>query len=495
MEDGRTKLLSRFELKHRYHNFGSLLRKLHVDGFRGIEATINFACPITAITGLNGAGKSTVGQLALCGYRKISTERSSKRFYVKDFFPVSIVDPTPFRKNASVNFTYETDQASAPQELTISRAIKEWSGYRRQPERHVEYIGLAFYIPKVERKDLTIYSASSLKMTTREELENAGSHVSRILGGNYEDIYFQGVQSSKHHAQLGVAKRLGSSYSENNMGFGEGRVIHTIRVLETCPEKSLVVLEEPETSLHENAQYEFSKYLVDVSIRRGHQIIFSTHSSFLLAALPPEARKMIVRDQSGVRVYDNLSSAAVRSSLSAGREGKIIVLVEDNFAKLLLQQLLSQKAPQLMKILNIVPIGDVLAVKSALKYFKSAQVKCFAILDPDQKADPKEGILKLPGNLAPEKEVFGHNEVKKTLLQTYGYNLDDYLAGHPSADHHEYSKIIQDDTAHSKDLIEADCIRAFLHSQGSHWAESLLNEIGCQVTHLDPPMKRNSNNK
>ena len=46
------------------------------------------------------------------------------------------------------------------------------------------------------------------------------------------------------------------------MGFGEGRVLYIVDKLESAPQQSLFVLEEPETSLHENAQYELAKYLL-----------------------------------------------------------------------------------------------------------------------------------------------------------------------------------------------------------------------------------------
>lgn len=441
-----------------------------------------FEYPVTAITGLNGAGKSTFGQLSLCGYRKVSTETAAKRFYVKDFFPVSVADPKPFSDNASVKFHYETDDKNSPQELTVSRATKEWSGYKRQPEKHVEYIGLAFYIPKVERKDLTIYNASSLVLSEREDLEDAGTYVSRILGGNYDDIYFQGVKSTQRSAQLGIAKRLGAQYSENNMGFGEGRVIHTIKVLETCAERSLIVLEEPETSLHEHAQYEFSKYLIDVSLRRGHQIIFSTHSSPMLAALPSQARKMLTRDQNGVRVYNGISSAQVRTALSAGSAGKIIVGVEDPFAQSLLREILKRRAPELRPTLDIIPFGDANAVKNALAAIKLADIKAMAVRDADQSADKQNDLLVLPGTLAPEKEIFLHNDAKAVLQSEYGFDLDGFLAAYPDTDHHEYSKIAAQKSSSSREVIEADCIRAFLDGQPENWADELLEDIKARVS-------------
>lgn len=477
MADPRAALASKFLLNHRYVNFGPCLREMSIDGFRGIKASISFDYPVTAITGLNGAGKSTLGQLALCAYRKVSTETLSKRFYVKDFFPVSIVDPKPFSDNASVIFRFETDDKETPQDLTVSRATKEWSGYKRQPERHVEYIGLAFYIPKVERKDLTIYSAGSLTMSARQELTNAGTYVSRILGGNYEEIFFQGVESTNRKAQLGVAKRFGAQYSENNMGFGEGRVIHTIKVLETCKERSLIVLEEPETSLHEHAQYEFSKYLIDVSLRRGHQIIYSTHSSPMLAALPPEARKMLARDTSGVTIYDRISSAEVRSALSAGMSGKIVVCVEDAFAQSMLREILKRRAPDIRCALDIIPFGDAKAVSNALSAIKLSGVKAMAVRDADQSQDLTKDHLTLPGTHPPEKEVLLHEAAKKVLIEDYDFDLDSHLAAHPNTDHHNYSKIAAEKSSSSREVIEADCIRSFLDEMPDDWSDDLIAKI------------------
>lgn len=400
-----------------------------------------------------------------------------KAVVCKRFFPVSVADPKPFSDHANVQFVYETDEKNTPQDLTVSRAAKEWSGYKRQPERHIEYIGLAFYIPKVERKDLTIYYVSSLQLSSREELEGADIFVSRILGGNYEDVYFQSLESPTRKAQLGIAKRFGSAYSENNMGFGEGRVIHTIKVLETCPRQSLVVLEEPETSLHENAQYEFCKYLIDVSLRRGHQIIFSTHSSTMLSALPPEARKMLSRDAEGVKVYDRISSAEIRSALSAGSAGKVVVAVEDPFAQSMLREIIKRAAPDLRAAIDIKPFGDAKAVKNALAALKLAGVKAIAVRDADQSADFPNDLFVLPGSLPPEKEVFLHSSGKQALIDEYGFNLDSHLADYPETDHHDYSTIAAQKSASSREVIEADCIRRFLDAQPGDWASELVKEI------------------
>ena len=161
MADIRKKLLDKFQTTNLYSNFGPVIKSMTIDGFRGLSnLKLDFEYPITAISGTNGSGKSTIGQLAVCAYKQPKTNKKYARRYVKDFFPVSQLDPNPFTTNASVKLQYATN-TNQLQDLTIKRAKKEWSGYSRQPERHCFYVGLALYIPKVERKDLSIYKSAS----------------------------------------------------------------------------------------------------------------------------------------------------------------------------------------------------------------------------------------------------------------------------------------------------------------------------------------------
>jgi predicted ATP-dependent endonuclease of OLD family len=269
MGDLRKKLKAKFKEENRYSNYGACLRSIHVDGFRGIDSLdVSFEFPVTAVSGLNGAGKSTIGQLAVCAYKKPSTAIDYKRQYVRDFFPVSPADPAPIREDARVIYTYETENNRKPQELTLSRKKSAWSDYKRQPERYCYYIAFTVYIPKVERRDLSVYAGSTLEITDIRELDIlVVNRMARIIGHKYDAVNFQGISYKAKQAEIGIASRLGASYSENNMGFGEGRVLYIVDKLENSPEQSLFIIEEPETSLHENAQYEFAKYLMDVAFR------------------------------------------------------------------------------------------------------------------------------------------------------------------------------------------------------------------------------------
>ena len=61
MADRAKQLINKFAPQNRYANFGSALRSVRIDGFRGInDLEIPFEYPVVAISGLNGSGKSTV---------------------------------------------------------------------------------------------------------------------------------------------------------------------------------------------------------------------------------------------------------------------------------------------------------------------------------------------------------------------------------------------------------------------------------------------------
>ncbi len=394
---------------------------------------------------------------------------------------MSIADPKPFDDDASVEYRYQTNNPNDDQSLTVARAVQEWSGYKRQPEKASIYIGLTFYLPKVERKDLTIYNAKNITLTDRAEVENGAMWASRILGNTYEEVFFQGVESAKRKAELGMAKRFDAIYSENNMGFGEGRVIHTIRLLESCPVQSLVILEEPETSLHEYAQYEFAKYLMNVSFRRGHQIFFSSHSSAMIRALPTEGRKMLSRETGGVKVYDRLSSIHLRNALTEGHEGHLIVCVEDAFAQSLLREIVRQKRPSLLKRIKVLPFGDAVAVKGAVRVLRESDVRAVGVRDGDQPEIVQKQLRRLPGGCAPEKLVFLSDQAKQQLLDNYQFDLDKLLTAHPETDHHKYSSEAAKIVGTSREVIESDCIRAFLQAQPDEWAEDLLEWLATEA--------------
>ena len=478
MADNSKKLLEKFKPQNRYSNFGAILTQIDIKGFRGIsDLPLNIDFPITAISGMNGTGKSTIGQILICAYKSVQTANNLKRYYIKFFFPVSAADPSPFNIDASVRYNYASS-TNINQELTVSRRKSEWSGYKRQPERHCYYVGFTLYIPKVERRDLSIYSGQHITLQDKRIFsDDIKAIVCKILNSKFDEISFQKVKHLKKEGEIGMLSKFGYSYSENNMGFGEGRLLYMIDLFENAPSNSLFVLEEPETSLHEDAQHKFSQYLLDVCNRKHHQIILSTHSNIILEGLPSEARKFLIRDQSGVKIINGLSSYRAKSLLSDGYQKALTICVEDDFAALLLTECIRTHKPMLLKSLKIQAVGDTKAVAKAIELLKKIPVKSIGIRDADIGANENLDLYSLPGTKPPEKEVYLNPEVQSDINQRYSIDISQILASEPDIDHHKYSLLFAQKADTTFNQIEIDAIRKYIEIKGLVFFEPLLNKI------------------
>lgn len=454
MADPKKELQKLFSRKSRYSNFGAAIAILKIKGFRGIsELTINVESPITAISGLNGTGKSTIAQLATCAYKKPITEsREYKRQNISNYFPVSKADPKPFADDASIEYKYLTNTEDRYQELTVYRSGSQWNGYKRQPERHCRYIGFTIYIPKVEQRDISIYRGADINITNESPLPDiAKKAISKILNHPYDSLSSAVAAHDKRSADIGFASKFGARYSENNMGFGEGRVFYTVTSLETAPEQSLFVLEEPETSLHEHAQYEFAKYLIDVCVRRKHQIILTTHSRSILSALPRESRKLLYREGSVVRVSDRTSTAEAAGVLSLGMSQGKTLLVEDSKAKILLTEIIRFYKPALLKGVKVSFVGNDDVVASLTKQLRDDGHAVLGVRDGDRGENRNIGLYKLPGSECPEREVFNNHAVRKYLLDAYSFDFKEWVELNSECDFHDWPHEVALEISKSED--------------------------------------------
>lgn len=454
----------KFSGSSRFANFGPALQSMEVYGFRGIkELELTFDSPIIALSGLNGTGKSTIAQLAVCGYRALPAG-SLRRFYVRSFFPVSAADPEPFAQDARVVYSYCSGESTGPQQVTVSRAAVEWSGYKRQPQRECHYIGAAQFIPKVERQDFSVYGGSLLELgQTRNMSADTAKHIKNILGLAYENLSFTEVTHHKRSAELAMATRNGQSYSENHMGFGEGRVVYMVNAMETAPKQSLFVLEEPETSLHGDAQRGLAQYLVDVALRQGHQVIMTTHSRAILEELGRESVIYLRRNPDGsLSATPGLSSYQIDSYLAGQRKSQsgITICVEDNFARHLIIEILRRCDTDLLAGCTVLPVGSDQDVLRAVSLLRDAGLRVAGLVDGDVKLSGDEFVMSLPGTRAPEIEVFSDPAVRSHFAdEPYKIVTEGILAS--TADHHGYAAAIASCLMLDESFVATEACRAY----------------------------------
>ena len=167
--------------------------------------------------------------------------------------------------------------------------------------------------------------------------------VSRILGRVYDKIrmiqhdYFE---RSGWTIELSSADR---TYSEAYAGSGEFAIVVMVQQIASAQEKSLILLDEPETSLHPASQQKLMDFLFCQSLKRKHQIVFATHSPHMVRPLPDDAIKLLTLDPvTGKVLLDRQSNSQTDAffRLGAPIANRLSIFVEDRLAGAILNRAL-----------------------------------------------------------------------------------------------------------------------------------------------------------
>jgi predicted ATPase len=125
------------------------------------------------------------------------------------------------------------------------------------------------------------------------------------------------------------------SYSEAVAGSGEVAVVNCVCRVLSAPENALILLDEPEVSLHPGAQNELRNLLFTAIIDKNAQIVISTHSEHFLKGLPSNAIKLFQQNPANNRfdVINECTPEQAFCRLGGVVNNKRKIYVEDNLAK------------------------------------------------------------------------------------------------------------------------------------------------------------------
>lgn len=180
--------------------------------------------------------------------------------------------------------------------------------------------------------------ATENRLLGKSELEM----VSYVLGREYVEARWIRHRLFKGDGGLSIVfKTKHGRYSEAFAGSGEVAVTScVVQVLAAGP-GTLVLLDEPEVSLHPGAQERLLAFLSKMVRTRQLQVVFSTHSPHLVTALPSDAIKAFHQLEDGrFVVLPSTHPYAAFRRLGAVGGGEVRILVEDKLAKAVVQQAL-----------------------------------------------------------------------------------------------------------------------------------------------------------
>jgi hypothetical protein len=186
---------------------------------------------------------------------------------------------------------------------------------------------------------------------------------------------------------------------------------------------------------------------------------------------------MLFRDANGVSSYEGLSSTRARSVLSLGEQRDLIVFVEDDFASLLLSEMIRRIDRGLLTSLNIEPVGDTKAVRNAVKLMDKIGKNSLAVRDADTGESQNEKLYSFPGAMPPEKEVYQSASVKQMALEKFGLDIDNTLVLRDVTDHHKFTECLAAEASTNEDYFRTLAINCYLDEIGEAAYSGLIRTI------------------
>lgn len=411
-----------------------------------IDTELPFDFPITILLGRNGTNKSSILH-ALYGSPSGQT--------IADFWFETELDAIPSERDGrkqSVVHRYRDDTGEiaecikaraprGPKDPDYWEAVKHSqiygfsiSGTRISPIKlkviHLDFRGELpafdkyFYFPDPRHLEERIRSAKKRGVLRREyrkqdylrqrskplkkEIERSGIPLIgdelEVLKYILERDYISGkvLKHSLFHGHEGWTILFQTShfdgYSDAFAGSGESAAALLVHNILQAPEKSLILLDEPETSLHPRAQQRMLEFIAHQAVRKSLQIVIATHSIYLAKKLPQNAIRVLVLEADGtVTVRTDLSADEALHEIDTIPAGKTI-LVEDERAKHIVISALKLASSHALKDFQVlVRKGGTSQIYLDIQAYANSERKdVFVIFDGDHKPTddiPEDGAL------------------------------------------------------------------------------------------------------
>lgn len=450
---------------------------------------LDFHFPLTALVGANGIGKSSILH-ALWG---MPHRHSTLRFWFATALdPIAGTKKDPQRYfyghwNDSYDGIVETRKARIgnkpdywePYRLSTRDGMKPLpdgdfdgkAGDRWNPvKRKVVYINLKatigsfdryFYFAEFDKND-DLRAAMQLEAKRLARIKGSGRQsyklgpgieklfenrelsevelkaVCSILGRTYDSAWLivHSLYPKSRGKDVSVVFKRGGEYSEAFAGSGEIAAVRVVVEILKAEDFSLILLDEPETSLHPGAQRALLRFLLEQIKLKKHQVVISTHSIDFLRGLPHEAIKVFEDNGANqARVLPKSSPSAALMRLGKVPDNKIRVLVEDELAKLLVMHAakgLDQGDAKRLEV-KLSPGGWTHMLKfSGPSHMHSGQA-VFMMIDGDQK---KVDEFTVPETVAPNE----YPKLGQLLMQELGTEPQFNLPGGNDAPGHQDAK-------------------------------------------------------
>jgi predicted ATPase len=215
----------------------------------------------------------------------------------------------------------------------------------------------------------------------------------KIIGRNYK-----GASIIKHRffgmwGYSVILKTSHATYSEAVSGSGESTAFLLAHEVLTAPDNTLLLLDEPETSLHPGAQKELRNFLLTQCLIKKLQVVVCTHSPSIVEGLPKSAIKVFTQlNNHKFSVFENINYNEAFHFIGQELENKREIIVEDKLAKEIVESVLREMGQAAGSAFQVTfrPGGDSAIKQAAVVYSSEHMGTKYILLDADK--NPKTEI-------------------------------------------------------------------------------------------------------
>ena len=408
-----------------------------------------------ALTGQNGAGKSTVTTCASSAFFSME---------LKNYFGTTPDD-------SYIEFEYENNKKS------YKKIFKEYIYDKKRNKR----IKIDQYIWESQGKlnlkgfyegslifgnrfrNTNYQNLRKLEQIEDNNLEIASDFIRENLGlilhnnkNFYEKLFKVDARIIGLNGHIFYYQIAEKKVSQFHMSTGENLLISILNSLnirnsdrQTLDTPCILLLDEIELALHPSSLKRLVFFLKDIANQFNYAVYFSTHSIELISAIKPDNIFFLERhaDHSMELINPCYPAYATRMLYDYGTGYDYIILVEDDLAKEIVMRLLRKNSLLGNKLVHILPCGGFsnvihLAQEVISSNLVGKTAKIFIILDADVKSQADKyfknnaSAYNIPLNYLPIESLEKHlrSSLFSNVEHKFFRHLNDYVFHQVSLD-------------------------------------------------------------
>ncbi|MGM1052865.1 MAG: ATP-dependent nuclease [Pseudomonadota bacterium] len=385
---------------------------------------------ISAITGLNGAGKSTILHslwLCLCHDASISAMALDSR--LKSGRVVLFLEHDGVGVQLSYNFDEGKRECFCEDEEFDFSQIKATL---------LDVAEIAPALQRYVRKDINFQDLLDQEGSSSLSIDDLRI-ANYIAGRQYDNIRVYEME-----LDIGLDNQWGVfpyfsvqkgqvEYGVEHLGLGELSGLVIFWTIHRLASGNVLLIDEPESFLASHSQVAVSDLVAFAASERNVTTVLTSHSDVVVNRIPPERRIITYMDGDRMRHTNAASSPEHLSAIGLGRGTRLVAITEDRAATIFLRELITIGSPALRSSIEVCWAGSsgevVSFLEGFIEGFSCLNVKFVGVLDGDQ--ERKGHQCKWPLRYLPTLE--DPEEVAKIGAYRYKNYFSDILAADEAA--------------------------------------------------------------